>query len=181
MLSGSNDSLDYVNAWRGNKTESLMISPFPRFSDSNVSLDYENAWWGNNTESACHGDRKLCSTWHENYSPGETRIFARSANGTAREAPIQNWHFDPVSTRPHSTISDSAQKFLSGSVVAGRRCARIRTPLRSNRYRNHLCDYNSESTLRDVRHDDGFAEFCSRADILPWSVCTSTPIVIPLE
>ncbi|MQL86563.1 hypothetical protein Taro_019082 [Colocasia esculenta] len=36
---------------------------------SNVSLDYVNPWGGNHTESACHGDRKLSSTRHENPSP----------------------------------------------------------------------------------------------------------------
>ncbi|MQL98781.1 hypothetical protein Taro_031500 [Colocasia esculenta] len=44
----------------------------------------------------------------------------------------------------HSEISGPAPKFLSGSAVAGCRCDRIRTPLRSNRhnfslgYRNRL-------------------------------------------
>ncbi|MQL76204.1 hypothetical protein Taro_008590, partial [Colocasia esculenta] len=45
------------------------ISPFLRFSGSNVSLDYVNLWRGNHTESACHGVQKLCSTRHENSSP----------------------------------------------------------------------------------------------------------------
>ncbi|MQM23440.1 hypothetical protein Taro_056504 [Colocasia esculenta] len=46
------------------------VSPFPRFSRCNVSLDHVNPRWGNHTDSASHGDRKLCSTQHENSSPG---------------------------------------------------------------------------------------------------------------
>ncbi|MQM15203.1 hypothetical protein Taro_048146, partial [Colocasia esculenta] len=52
--------------------------------------------------------------------------------GTARKAPFQNRHFDPVETRLHSDISGPVAKFLSRSVVAGFRCDRIRIPLRSN-------------------------------------------------
>ncbi|MQL74879.1 hypothetical protein Taro_007251 [Colocasia esculenta] len=44
------------------------ISPFPRFSRYNISLDHMNLGRGNDTESACHGDLKLCSTRHENFS-----------------------------------------------------------------------------------------------------------------
>ncbi|MQM22640.1 hypothetical protein Taro_055694 [Colocasia esculenta] len=75
---------------------------------------------------------------------GRTRIFIRPGVGTAREAPIQNRHFDPIGKRTHSEISRPVPKFLSGSAVAGCRCDRIRTPLRSNRhnfslgYRNRL-------------------------------------------
>ncbi|MQM21307.1 hypothetical protein Taro_054345 [Colocasia esculenta] len=72
----------------------------------------------------------------------KTRIFLRPAIGTAREAPIQNRHFNPVSTRSDSEISSSAPKFGSGSVVAGSRCDRIRTPLRSNGY-NFPLDYQN--------------------------------------
>ncbi|MQM01436.1 hypothetical protein Taro_034189 [Colocasia esculenta] len=45
------------------------ISTFPRFSCNNVSLDHVNPGRGNHTESACHGDRKLCSTRCGNSSP----------------------------------------------------------------------------------------------------------------
>ncbi|MQL84104.1 hypothetical protein Taro_016625 [Colocasia esculenta] len=61
-----------------------------------------------------------------------TRIFVRPEIENAHKAPIQNRHFDPVGTRSHSEISGPAPKFLSGSMVAGCRCDRIRTPLRSN-------------------------------------------------
>ncbi|MQL98169.1 hypothetical protein Taro_030888 [Colocasia esculenta] len=47
-----------------------------------------------------------------------TQIFIRPGVGTAREAPIQNRQFDPVSKRSHSEISGPAPKFLSGSAVA---------------------------------------------------------------
>ncbi|MQM09802.1 hypothetical protein Taro_042681 [Colocasia esculenta] len=47
-----------------------MITPFPRFFGTSVSLDYANRWRGSHTNSACHGDRKLCSTRRENSSPG---------------------------------------------------------------------------------------------------------------
>ncbi|MQM15801.1 hypothetical protein Taro_048748 [Colocasia esculenta] len=66
------------------------------------------------------------------YPSGRTQTFVRPGIRIAREAPIRNPHFDPVGTRSHSVISGPAPKFLSRSVVAGRRCDRIRTPLRSN-------------------------------------------------
>ncbi|MQL85940.1 hypothetical protein Taro_018475 [Colocasia esculenta] len=50
----------------------------------------------------------------------------------AREAPIWNRHFDPVDNKLDSEIFGPAHKFLTGSVVAGCRCDRIRTPLCSN-------------------------------------------------
>ncbi|MQM00670.1 hypothetical protein Taro_033405 [Colocasia esculenta] len=87
----------------------LTISPFPRFSASNVSLDHVNPWRGNHTESACHGDRKLCSTRRENSSPGKTLIFVCVAIGTACESPIRNRHFDPNSV--------SGPKFHRGACV----------------------------------------------------------------
>ncbi|MQM01639.1 hypothetical protein Taro_034396 [Colocasia esculenta] len=146
-----------------------MISSFPWFSASsvsldhvfphNVSLDHVNPERGNHTESACHGDGKLCSTRHENSSPGDktsfpcrktfvshskiaipaddlsvSKIFVRVAIGTAREPTIQNRHFDPVGKRSDLEISGPALEFLSGSVVAGCRCDRIQTPLRSNEH-----------------------------------------------
>ncbi|MQL68528.1 hypothetical protein Taro_000834 [Colocasia esculenta] len=46
------------------------ISPFLWFSGSSVSLDYANRWRGYHKESVCHGNRKLCSTRHENFFPG---------------------------------------------------------------------------------------------------------------
>ncbi|MQM17006.1 hypothetical protein Taro_049971 [Colocasia esculenta] len=62
------------------------------------------------------------------------RIFVRPAIETAHEAPIQNRHFDPVDTRLHLEISGPPPKFLSGSVVAGCRCDRKPTPLRSTEH-----------------------------------------------
>ncbi|MQL99399.1 hypothetical protein Taro_032121, partial [Colocasia esculenta] len=46
------------------------MSPFQRFSHNNVYLDYMNPWRGGHTESGSRGDRKLCSTRHENSSTG---------------------------------------------------------------------------------------------------------------
>ncbi|MQL82899.1 hypothetical protein Taro_015392 [Colocasia esculenta] len=48
------------------------------------------------------------------------------------------------------------------------------------RHRNRLCDHNSESAFRDGRLGASFAEFRSGAEIPLLSVCTSTPIVVPL-
>ncbi|MQM02602.1 hypothetical protein Taro_035381, partial [Colocasia esculenta] len=45
-----------------------------------------------------------------------TRIFIHPGVGTAREAPIQNRHFDPVGKWSHSEIYGPAPKFLSGSA-----------------------------------------------------------------
>ncbi|MQM10801.1 hypothetical protein Taro_043701 [Colocasia esculenta] len=92
---------------------------------------------------------------HRRYShPLRTQLLVRLVIEIACKAPIQKRHFDPIGTRLHSEISGPAPKFLSESVVAGCRCERIRTPLRSNRhniqlgYQNRLEDPNSESALR---------------------------------
>ena len=88
--------------------------------------------------------RSVCTSTPTAVPSGRTRIFIRPGVGASREAPIHNWYFDPVGKWSHSQISGSAPKFLSGSAVAGCRCDRIRTPLRSNRhnfslgYRNRL-------------------------------------------
>ncbi|MQM15034.1 hypothetical protein Taro_047971, partial [Colocasia esculenta] len=66
------------------------------------------------------------------YPVGNTRICVRAAIGIAHKSPIWNRHFDPVDTRSDSKIFSLAPKFLSESVVAGCRCDRIWTPLRSN-------------------------------------------------
>ncbi|MQM19653.1 hypothetical protein Taro_052661 [Colocasia esculenta] len=67
------------------------IFSFQRFSGNNVSLDYVNLWRGNHTESACHDDRKLCSTLRENPSPGI---------GIAYVTTIQNRHSEMVVKTP---------------------------------------------------------------------------------
>ncbi|MQL84610.1 hypothetical protein Taro_017132 [Colocasia esculenta] len=73
--------------------------------------------------------RVACVLVHRlSYPLGRTRIFVRPAIGTARKAPFQNRHFDPVGARLHSDISGPAAIFLSESVVAGCRCDRIQTP-----------------------------------------------------
>ncbi|MQL72889.1 hypothetical protein Taro_005261 [Colocasia esculenta] len=101
--------------------------------------------------------RSVCTSTPTAVPSGRTRIFIRPRFRTAREAPILNRHCDPVGKRSHSEISGPAPKFLSGSAVAGCRCDRIRTPLRSNGhnfslgYRNRLKDTNSESALRGAR------------------------------
>ncbi|MQM13152.1 hypothetical protein Taro_046079, partial [Colocasia esculenta] len=40
--------------------------------------------------------RSVCTSTPTAVPSGHTRIFIRPGVGTAREAPIQNWHFDPV-------------------------------------------------------------------------------------
>ncbi|MQL78679.1 hypothetical protein Taro_011128 [Colocasia esculenta] len=90
--------------------------------------------------------RGVCVLVHRlSYTLGRTmRIFVCPAIGTAREAQIRNRHFNPVDTRSHSEISGPAPKFHSGSVVAGCRCDRIWTPLRSNR---HNCPLGYQNCL----------------------------------
>ncbi|MQL84090.1 hypothetical protein Taro_016587 [Colocasia esculenta] len=61
----------------------------------------------------------MCTSTPTAVPSGRTRIFIRPGVGTAREAPIQNRHFDPVGKWSHSEISGAAPKFLSGSAVAG--------------------------------------------------------------
>ncbi|MQL71834.1 hypothetical protein Taro_004180 [Colocasia esculenta] len=88
--------------------------------------------------------RSVCTSTPTVVPSGRTQIFIRSGVGTAHEAPIQHRHFDPVGKWSHSEIYGPATKFLSGSAVAGCRCDRIRTSLRSNRqifslgYQNRL-------------------------------------------
>ncbi|MQM15173.1 hypothetical protein Taro_048108 [Colocasia esculenta] len=86
--------------------------------------------------------RSVCTSTPIVVPSGRTRIFIRPGVGTAREAPIQNWHFDPVDKWSHSEISGPTPKFLSGSAVAGCRCDRIRTPLRSNMHNVSLAYQN---------------------------------------
>ncbi|MQM19527.1 hypothetical protein Taro_052534 [Colocasia esculenta] len=77
--------------------------------------------------------RGACVLVHRlSYTLGRMRISVRPAIKTTREAPIRNRHLDPVGTRSHSEIFGLTPKFLSGSVVVGCRCDRIRTPLPSN-------------------------------------------------
>ncbi|MQM18505.1 hypothetical protein Taro_051501 [Colocasia esculenta] len=78
----------------GTRSDSLRISPFPRFSSSNVFLDYVNPRRGNRTGSACDGDRKLCSTRRENSSPGGI--------GIAYMTTIRNRHTVTVNRTPVS-------------------------------------------------------------------------------
>ncbi|MQL85609.1 hypothetical protein Taro_018141 [Colocasia esculenta] len=47
-------------------------------------------------------------------------------------------------------------------------------------YRNHLSEHNSKSAFRDGRQDSSFVKLRVKIEIPPWSVCTSTPIVLPL-
>ncbi|MQL76817.1 hypothetical protein Taro_009217 [Colocasia esculenta] len=66
------------------------------------------------------------------YPLGNMQIFVRAVIGTASESPFRNQHFDPIETKSDSKISGLAPKFLFGSVVAGCRCDRIRTPRRQS-------------------------------------------------
>ncbi|MQL76099.1 hypothetical protein Taro_008475 [Colocasia esculenta] len=50
-----------------NRNSEALVTPYCL---SNVSLDHVNPWRGNHTESSGHSDRKLCSTPRENSSPG---------------------------------------------------------------------------------------------------------------
>ncbi|MQL85893.1 hypothetical protein Taro_018417 [Colocasia esculenta] len=77
------------------------------------------------------------------YPFSKTWIFVRTGIRTAHVSPIRNRHFDPIGTRSDSEISDLAAIFLPGSVVAGCRCNRIRTPIPSNGHNfplgNRMC------------------------------------------
>ncbi|MQM21242.1 hypothetical protein Taro_054278 [Colocasia esculenta] len=148
----SSDSLDYANRWWSPHAEppshSDRKSCSTRYEISSPGrgygsdyLDYANPWRSPHAEPPSHSDRKSCSTRRQISSlgrgygcPNIADIVTPSGVGTAREAPIQNRHFDPVGKWLHSEISGPAPKFLSGNAVSGCRCDRIRTPLRSNRY-----------------------------------------------
>ncbi|MQM11763.1 hypothetical protein Taro_044673 [Colocasia esculenta] len=97
LCSTRNVSVDHVNPGLGGHTESAshgdqklcstrhknsfpsrrygctniadIVTPFG-FSRNNVSVDHVNPGVGGHTESASHGDRNLCSSRHENSSPG---------------------------------------------------------------------------------------------------------------
>ncbi|MQL71893.1 hypothetical protein Taro_004186, partial [Colocasia esculenta] len=125
------------------------ISPFLTFFGGSVCLDHANCWGDLHTESTCHGDRKLCSTRHENSSPG-------CRYGCTNIADIVT---PPVYS--HSISERTGHNFPPG-------------------YQNRLCDHHSESAVRDGRQGAILAEFRSWAEIPPQSMCTSTPIVVPL-
>ncbi|MQL78233.1 hypothetical protein Taro_010623 [Colocasia esculenta] len=115
------------------------------------------------------------------------RIFIRPGVGTAREAPIQNRHFDPVVATPSIMRIAGGAHTQSRLVTAigGRVQLDMRSPPQSpppvyshpfserighnfpHGRRNRLCDHNSESALRDGRHGAGFAEFRFGAKIPP--------------
>ncbi|MQL93139.1 hypothetical protein Taro_025776 [Colocasia esculenta] len=66
------------------------------FSRSNDSLDHVNPGRGNHTASACHGNRKLCSTRRENSSPGRRYGCTNIADidtpsGLFSPLPRKNW------------------------------------------------------------------------------------------
>ncbi|MQL82266.1 hypothetical protein Taro_014735 [Colocasia esculenta] len=89
------------------------ISPIPRFFGSSHSLDYANHWRSPHAEPPSHNDRKsakihprsVCTSTPTAIPYGQTQIFIRPGVGTAREAPIQNRHFDTVGKRSDSKIS----------------------------------------------------------------------------
>ncbi|MQM01399.1 hypothetical protein Taro_034153 [Colocasia esculenta] len=68
----------------------LTITPFPRLSRSNISLDHVNPRRGCHSESACHGDRKLCSTRHEKYSPDGRQYVGLAEFCVGAEIPPQS-------------------------------------------------------------------------------------------
>ncbi|MQM23190.1 hypothetical protein Taro_056253 [Colocasia esculenta] len=137
---------------------------------------------------------------------GQTWIFVRLGVEAAREAPIPNRHFDLIGDKTlflgrktfisRSKITILANDLPDFKVFWQKRLPRLREslaepthgaslPRRSdvvlNSARDLLpSDHNSKSTLRDGRQGAGFAEFRSGAEISPRSVCTSTPIVVPL-
>ncbi|MQL85907.1 hypothetical protein Taro_018439 [Colocasia esculenta] len=78
------DAYKHPFAQTGITFRSSTISRFPRFSGISTSLDCANRWWDSHMESACHGDRKLCSSQHENSSPGRKFSFARRSEPPAR-------------------------------------------------------------------------------------------------
>ncbi|MQL82454.1 hypothetical protein Taro_014917, partial [Colocasia esculenta] len=67
------------------------IFPIPRFSGRSPSLDYMNRWRGQHTESAYHGDWKSCSTRLEISTPAkELGITFRPSIGIANVTTISN-------------------------------------------------------------------------------------------
>ncbi|MQM01750.1 hypothetical protein Taro_034510 [Colocasia esculenta] len=160
-FSRSSVSLNYANRWRSNHTESaghgdrklcstrrensapvneLGITFCPGIGIAYVttirnrhSETIDRALVSRNFVLGLKFSRGECVLVHRlSYPLGRTQIFVRPTIGTARETPIRNRHFDPVGIRSHSEIFDPAPKFLSGSLVAGCRCNRIRTSIRSN-------------------------------------------------
>ncbi|MQM01131.1 hypothetical protein Taro_033888 [Colocasia esculenta] len=178
-FSHCNVSLDYVNPGRGNHTESTchgdqkLCSTQRENSSPELAITfcsgnriaYVSTIQNRHSETV---DRRLvfrnsvpvpkfhhgaCVLVHRlSYPLGKMRIFIRAAIGTARESPIQNRHFEPVGTRSNSEISGPAPKLLSGSVVAGCRCDRIRTQHRSNGH-NVSLEIAYVSTIRN-RHSE---------------------------
>ncbi|MQL90943.1 hypothetical protein Taro_023546 [Colocasia esculenta] len=150
------------------------ISPFR----SNVSLDHVNLGRGSHTESACHGDRKLFSRSNvslDHVNPRRSSHTELACHGdrklcsTRRENSSPGLDMGAPTSLILSPLSDYSHPFrerTSRNFPVG--------------YWNSICEHNSESALRDNRQDAGFAEFCAGAKILPRSVCTNTPIVVPL-
>ncbi|MQL68573.1 hypothetical protein Taro_000827 [Colocasia esculenta] len=192
------------------------IALISKFSGSSISLDYANHWRGQHTESACHDDRKSCSTQHEISSTGrrygctniadivtpsrlfpplrrkELAITFRPGIRIAYVTTIRNRHSETVDRELVSRDSVPWVKFPRGAYGCTNIADIVTPPVYSHpfsertghnfppEHRNRLCDHNSESTLRDGRQGVGFAGFRSVGKIPPRSVCTSTPIVVPL-
>ncbi|MQL92114.1 hypothetical protein Taro_024732 [Colocasia esculenta] len=114
----------------------MRISVLPVIETAREAPNSSPGAWSLTVDNSVMGPkfhRGTCVLVHRfSYTFGRTLISIRPAIQTARETPIQNRHFDTVGTRSHSEISGPTPKFLFGSVVAGCRCDRIQTPLRSN-------------------------------------------------
>ncbi|MQM17039.1 hypothetical protein Taro_050004 [Colocasia esculenta] len=93
---------------------------FDQVATSSVSLDYVNRWRGQHTESTCHGDRKSCSAQHE-ISSTEVAITFRPGIRIAYVTTIRNRHSQTVERALVSQDSVPGPKFRRGaSVLRGR-------------------------------------------------------------
>ncbi|MQL83525.1 hypothetical protein Taro_016016 [Colocasia esculenta] len=114
---------------------SVYSHPFSEIIGHNFPHGYRNRLCDNKSESALRDGRQgagfvefrsaakipprsVCASTPTAVPSGRTRIFILPGVGTAREAPIQNRHFDPVGKWSHSEISGPSPKFLSGSAAA---------------------------------------------------------------
>ncbi|MQM23650.1 hypothetical protein Taro_056717, partial [Colocasia esculenta] len=131
--------ITYKTPIRNRHAEALdvLLSPQPircHFGDEKPSFRTPKlSWiWVPEHRRYCHLIRFIPTS-----SAKELGITFRSCIGIAYVTTIRNWHSETVDRAPvgkwsHSEISGPAPKFLCGSAVAGCRCERIRTLLRSN-------------------------------------------------
>ncbi|MQM06957.1 hypothetical protein Taro_039788 [Colocasia esculenta] len=148
--------------------------PVAPYCLSNVSLDHVNPGRGNHTESACHDDRKLCSTQCENSCPGRRYGSTNIADIVSESLMFTHFCLGSVDTR--SGQVDTSPRFQKTQLPDWD----SRSTLDQSRSTLVPDSRRAESELQDGRQDAGFGEFCVGAEIPPQSMCTSTLIVVPL-